>query len=80
MQLPAGQRLIWNGDTLHVFVFSKPLLELLDLRNDIDSVRSKLFGEKEAEINTAGWSEYIAEWTIIENEIYLTSIFSLNYY
>ncbi|MFO8234638.1 MAG: hypothetical protein R6U04_04425, partial [Bacteroidales bacterium] len=47
--------------------------------NDIDSLRSKLFGEKEAEINTSCWSGYIADWTIIENEIYLTNIFSLNY-
>jgi hypothetical protein len=75
----ASDRLIWNGDTLKVFVFSKPF-ELLDLRNDIDSLRSKLFGDKEAELNTASWREYIAEWTIIENEIYLTNIFSLNYY
>jgi hypothetical protein len=75
----AVDRLIWNGDTLRVFVFSNPS-ELLDLRNDIDSLRSKLFGDTEAELNTASWREYIAEWTIIENEMYLTNIFSLNYY
>lgn len=70
----AGDRLIWNGDTLTVF--SNPL----ELRNDIDSLRSKLFGEKEAGINTACWRGYIAEWAIIGNEIFLTNIFSCNYY
>ena len=69
----AGDILIWNGDTLSVF--ANPL----ELRNDIDSLRSKLFGEKEAGINTACWRGYIAEWTVIENEIYLTNIFSCNY-
>src|SRR5690554_7470635 len=59
----AGDRLIWNGDTLTVF--SNPL----ELRNDIDSLRSKLFGEKEAGINTACWRGYIAEWAIIGNKI-----------
>ena len=72
-------RLIWNGDTSHVFVLSKPLADLLYLRNDIDSLRQKLFGEKEAGINTSWPSGYIADWTIIENEIYLTNIFSLDY-
>jgi len=70
----AGDILIWNGDTLTVF--SNPL----ELRNDIDSLRPKLFGEKDASINTACWRGYIAEWTIIENEIYLTNIFSCNFF
>lgn len=70
----AGDRLIWNGDTLTVF--SNPL----ELHCNIDSLRPKLFGENEAGINTACWRGYIAEWTIIENEIYLTNIFSCNYY
>ena len=69
----AGDILIWNGDTLTIF--SNPL----ELRSDIDSLRPKLFGEKDAGINTACWRGYIAEWTIIENEIYLTNIFSCNY-
>lgn len=66
----AGDRLIWNGDTLNIF--SNPL----ELRNDIDSLRSKLFGKKENGFNTGCWRGYIAEWTIIENEIYLTNITS----
>jgi hypothetical protein len=72
-------RLIWNGDTSNVFVLSKPLADLLYLRNDIDSIRSKLFEEKEAGVNRFCMSGYIADWTIIENEIYLTNIFSINF-
>lgn len=68
-----GDILIWNGDTLAIF--SNPL----ELRDDIDSIRPKLFGDKKASINTACWREYIAEWTLIENEIYLTNILSCNY-
>ena len=63
----AGDRLIWNGDTLTLF--SNPL----ELRID-------MFGEKEAGVNTTCWRGYIAEWTLIENEIYLTNILSCNYY
>ncbi|MFT5618275.1 MAG: hypothetical protein ACI85I_001507 [Arenicella sp.] len=69
-----GDKLIWNGDSLTVF--SNPL----ELLYDIDSLRPKLFGEKEAGVNTACWRGYIAEWTMIENDIYLTNIFSSNYY
>lgn len=72
--LLAGDRLIWNGDTTHVSVLSKPF-ELLYLRNDIDSLSSIIFGEKEAGINISWGTDYIADWTIIENEIYLTGIF-----
>lgn len=70
----AGDILIWNGGKLTVF--SNPL----ELRNDIDSLRPKLFGEKNGGMNTACWREYIAEWTIIDNEIFLTNIYSCNYY
>lgn len=69
-----GDILIWNGDTLAIF--SNPL----ELRDDIDSLRPKLFGDQEASMNTACWRGYIAEWTLIENEIYLTNILSCNYY
>ena len=76
--LQAVDRLIWNGDTSHVFILSKPI-DLLYLHHDIDSLRSKIFGEKRAGINTSWGSDYIADWTIIENEIYLTNIFSIDY-
>lgn len=69
-----GDRLYWKTDTLSVF--SNPL----ELRVDIDSLRPKLFGKKEAGMNTACWRGYIAEWTLIENELYLTNILSCNYY
>lgn len=70
----AGDILIWDGERL--IVFSNPL----ELRNDIDSLRPKLFGEKNAGMNTACWRGYIAEWTMIDNEIFLTNIYSCNYY
>lgn len=63
-----GDKLIWNGDTLTIF--SNPL----ELRSDIDSLRSILFGKKEEGFSTACWRGYIAEWTMIKNEIYLTNI------
>lgn len=69
----AGDIIIWKGDTLSLY--SNPL----ELRTDIESLRQKLFGNKEAGMSTACWRGYIAEWTVIENIISLTNIFSCNY-
>ena len=69
-----GDSLIWNGDILTVF--SNPL----ELRQDIDALRPILFGDKETDINSACRRGYIAEWTIVDNELYLTNIYSCNYY
>ncbi len=69
-----GDILIWKGDTLTVF--SNPL----ELRKDINSLRPKLFGIKEAGMNTGCWRGYVAEWEIIEDELYLTNLFSCSYY
>jgi len=55
--------LIWNEDTL--FIFSNPL----ELRDDIDTLKPKLFGDQDAGITTACWRGYVAEWTLIDNEI-----------
>lgn len=66
--------LIYNKDTL--WVFANPLEQL----SNIDSLRSKLFGDKKGCITTACWREYSAEWTIIDNQLYLTGIFSCCYY
>jgi hypothetical protein len=71
-------RLIWNGDTLTVYCSSKS--SLLELRHDIDSLRSKLFREKVADEDIVCWPAYIAEWTIIENEIFLSNVYCSNYY
>jgi len=58
-----GDILIWNEDTL--FIFSNPL----ELRDDIDTLEPKLFGDQDAGITTACWRGYVAEWTLIDNEI-----------
>ena len=73
-----ADRLIWNGDTLTILSSFKP--SLLELRNDIDSLRSELFREEEAESDKVCRSSYIAEWTVIENEIFLTNVYCPNYY
>lgn len=67
-----GDKLIWNGDTLTIS--SNPL----ELRGDIDYIRSKLLGEKNVTLSTSCWRGYIAEWIIIENEMYLTNLFNCN--
>lgn len=71
-------RLIWDGDTITVFGSSKP--SLLELRNDIDSLRSGLFREDEAEPDLHCFPAYVAEWAVIENEIYLTNVYCPNDY
>lgn len=71
-QIP--DKLIYNGDTL--YIFANPL-ELLYVN---DSIRPKYFEEKEACMLTACWRAYQAEWTIIDNNLYLTGIYSCCYY
>lgn len=71
-QIP--DRLIYNNDTLSIF--ANPLEQL----SDIDSLRSKLFGDKKGCMSTACWREYFAEWTIVDSQLYLTGIFSCCYY
>lgn len=66
--------LIWKGDTS--YIFAAPL----ERHSDINSLRSKLFGEKEADTHTGCGRGYMAEWSIIEDEIFLTNIFSCQYY
>lgn len=70
----AGDKLIWNGDTLTIF--SNPLKS----RQNIDLLKTKMFGDRDAAWSTACWRGYIAEWTIIGNELYLTNIFSCNFH
>jgi hypothetical protein len=69
-----GDILIYNGDTLSMF--ANPL-------NDypkFDSIKHILFGEKNGDFHTACWRGYIAEWLIIDNQLYLTNIYSCLYY
>jgi hypothetical protein len=67
-QIP--DRLIYKGDTLSIF--ANPLEQLYDH----DSLRPKFFNDKEACISTACWRGYEAEWIIIDDQLYLTGIFS----
>jgi hypothetical protein len=66
--------LIWNGDT--VSLFSNPLEQLFK----IDSLRINLFGNSKNCSTTDCWRNYQAEWTIIDNQLYLTNIFSCCFY
>jgi len=66
--------LIYKGDTLSIF--ANPL----ELLYDNDSIRPKYFGEKEACMTTACWRAYQAEWTIVDNDLFLTGIYSCCYY
>ena len=66
--------LIYKGDTF--MIFSTPLEQLAN----IDSLRDKLFGDKKSYWDTACYRMYQAEWTIIDNQLYLTSIYSCEYY
>ncbi len=66
--------LIYNNDTLSIL--DNPLEQL----SDIYSLRLKLFGNKTGCITTACERKYIAEWTIIDNQLYLTGIYSCCYF
>jgi len=66
--------LIYNGDTLAIF--ANPLEQLFEN----DSIRPNFFGDKEGCMSTACWRGYEAEWVILDNELYLTGIYSCCYY
>ncbi len=63
-------KLIYKGDTISIY--ASPLEQLY--KND--SIRPELFGLKDDCGLTSCWRGYQAEWTIINNEIYLTGIYS----
>lgn len=65
--------LIYSGDTLSIY--SNPLEQL----DNINTLREKLFGDKESYWTTACYRKYQAEWTIIDNQLYLTAIYSCDY-
>ncbi|MCC9166092.1 energy transducer TonB family protein [Pontibacter harenae] len=69
-----GDRIIWKGDTL--MLYSNPL----ELRQDIGSLRPVLFANREAGMSTGCWRGYVAEWKIIDDELFLTNIYSCNYH
>lgn len=65
--------LIYKGDTL--LLHSNPLEQL----DNIDTLREKLFGDKMSYWTTACYRMYQAEWTIIDDQLYLTAIYSCDY-
>ena len=65
--------LIYKGDTL--YIYSNPL----ERYPNIDSLRDRLFGNKEGCLTTACWREYQAEWTVINDQLFLTNIYSCCY-
>jgi hypothetical protein len=74
--LATGQipdRLIYNNDTLSIF--ANPLEQL----TNIDSLREKIFDDNKVHWSTDCWRGYQAEWAIIDNQLYLTAIYSCNY-
>ena len=66
--------LIHNGDTLSIF--ANPLEQLYEK----DTIRPDFFGKKEGCMLTACWRGYQAEWIIIDNQLFLTGIYSCCYY
>ena len=62
--------LIYEGDTL--YIYSNPL----EQHPSIDNLRSNFFGNKQGCSSTACWREYQAEWTIENNELWLTNVYS----
>ena len=71
-QIP--DRLIYNNDTLSIF--ANPLEQL----SNVDSLRKILFSDNKEHWNTACSRGYQAEWIIIDNQLYLTAVYSCNYY
>ena len=65
--------LIYDGDTLTLESI------LLEKYPGIDSLSKNLFGNQNACVTTGCWRGYQAEWTIENDQLYLTNIFSCCY-
>ena len=65
--------LIYKSDTL--FIYANPLEQLYK----DESQRPKFFGQREGCNSTACWRGYQAKWQIIDNQLYLTEIYSCCY-
>ena len=61
--------LIYRGDTL--MLYANPL----ELLPNVDSLRNKMFGPKVG-WTTACWRGYQAEWIVINQELFLSAIYS----
>jgi len=60
--------LIYKGDTLRIYG------EPLEKHPNIDSLRIKMFGKKDYWCATSCYRSYIAEWKIVDNQLYLMKI------
>lgn len=73
-----------TGQAGDILIFENKKYELLDTPLEsypqIDSIRDNLFGGKDGGLSTACWRGYIAEWTIENEKIFLTNIYSYNYF
>lgn len=67
-----GDIIFWNNKK-HALL-SNPL----ESYPQFDTIRLKLFGNQKSDLNTACYRGYIAEWQIINNQLFLTNIFSCN--
>jgi hypothetical protein len=67
-----GDIIFWNNKKYSLF--SNPL----ESYPQFDLIRPKLFGEQPGEWNTGCYRGYIAEWEILNNQLYLVNIFSCN--
>lgn len=63
-------RIIYNGDIL--LLHANPLA----LRPDFDTIDRKMFGGDKPCVSTGCWDGYVAEWAVINNQLYLTNIYA----
>jgi len=82
----APDRLIYKGDTLGVYLHLPDEFYKLDTFtiNSVEYVNHifavSLFGDKKTCNSTGCGREYIAKWEVVENQLYLTGIYSCCYY
>jgi hypothetical protein len=67
-------KLIFKGDTLSIEGY--PLEGL----PQFDSLQKVFFANQQVCLMTSCWRKYQAEWTLVDNKLYLTNIFSCCYF
>lgn len=70
----AGDILIYEGKEYQL------LDTPLEAYPEIASMREKFFGDKDGGYSTGCWRGYIAEWVVEEGTVFLTNIYSYNYF
>lgn len=75
-----------TGQVGDILIYMGNKYQLLDAplegHPNIDSIRLRFFGDRreEAGFNTSCWRAYVAEWTVEKDQIFLTNIYSCDYY